>query len=63
MNYQPNLFLHRTTQCACCDQVLPLTSAVVKAFHISEHIEEQEHFCSQLCLQNWYIDHLRRAGL
>lgn len=42
------------TQCGNCDRVVPLTSAVISTFHITESWSEQEHFCCASCAKTWW---------
>ena len=63
MNYQPDMLKLGHTQCACCTKVVPLDLAMVKTYHVSAHHQETEHFCSQRCLENWYLGRLRSSGL
>lgn len=63
MNYQPSLFNHGKTQCACCDTVVRLDEAVVKTYHVGEHHSITEHWCSERCKQEWYLGRLRVSGL
>lgn len=42
------------TQCCFCGAIVPLISAVVSTFHITETWTEQEHSCSKKCAEAWW---------
>ena len=46
------------TQCAQCEEFVPLHMAVVTTYQITEHVQEQEHFCSDGCaIAHWRALH------
>ena len=51
----PEFFDHYPgmTSCANCNALVKLTEAVVVTRDITEFWQEQEHFCSQSCADEW----------
>lgn len=45
----------------CGQSYIPGTEVIVTK-HIGRMID-QAHFCSEACAHDWYIKHLRKAGL
>lgn len=55
-------FAPRVTQCAHCGDLVHGVDVVVKTYH-TNHSTEQEHFCSDACHHEWYIQRLRQWGM
>lgn len=64
MNDQGELF----TTCAeetCKLKGLPIPKVTAKKHHFYDesNIKQEEHFCSEVCEQTWYMKRLNRLGL
>lgn len=57
-----DLELHGLTQCAHCGDLLHQTEAVIKQYY-QGRMTLIEHFCSDSCHHQWYINRLRSFGL
>jgi hypothetical protein len=59
--FRPDPVLTGMTQCAQCDQLVHQELAVVKCY-FTEHMQHQEHFCSDRCHIEWYLARLNTLG-
>lgn len=50
------------TQCAECGKVVLQSEALVVVKHTGRSTM-QEHFCSEQCANDWYLERLRSSGL
>ena len=50
------------TSCAHCNDVVHQDDAVIKQYY-QGRMTLVEHFCSDSCHHQWYINRLRRTGL
>lgn len=56
-----DLELYGFTTCVYCNKTITQDTALVKTYFTDEDEEQQETFCSVICHDIWYIDHLQQA--